>query len=253
LTDMRNIEGIKKSADILNLDAKNLEVITEEPEVKEVLKKDLSSFEIKSAKNLLDNVALIKNSTYTMKDKEQQIKVISEQKPIVLTEIKTNVQSEEVELMVSSNVNQTMETKIIGAKQQLGSMMSEVARNMYLNYKPPVTAFKMNINPSNLGNISIVMKTNKTDKSMSISMNMSSANTLEVFAENKIILQSALQKNFGDNTSNVSLDFNMQSDSSSQSFEQSKQEQRDNNKNEEISVKVEERVEEMVIENQDYM
>ncbi len=31
-------------------------------------------------------------------------------------------------------------------------MMSDVARQMYENYKPPVTVFRINLNPGDFGN-----------------------------------------------------------------------------------------------------
>ena len=97
-----------------------------------------------------------------------------------------------------------LQNKIIGAQQKMGSFMSEVARNMYLNYKPPVTAFRVNLNPANLGTISIMMKANKIDNSLSVSMNLSNSNTMEAFTENKVALQSAIQKQFTE-TSNVTI------------------------------------------------
>ena len=107
----------------------------------------------------------------------------------------------------------------------MGNFMSDLARSMYLNYKPPVTAFKMNLNPANLGSISIVIKSNKVDKSVDISMNMNNNNTLDSFVENKQALQNALQKQLNDSSS-ISLNFGMQDGNSNQSFNQSQQ---DNN------------------------
>jgi len=72
----------------------------------------------------------------------------------------------------------------------------------------------MNLNPANLGNISVVIRANKSDKSLSINMNMSSSTTLDSFMDNKALLQNTLQKQFGDN---VSLNFGMQGGDSSQS------------------------------------
>ena len=122
-------------------------------------------------------------------------------------EIETSVQ-----LNVSAQATASIETRIIGARQQMGSMMSEVARNMYLNYKPPVTAFKINLMPANLGSIAIVMKSDK-ESGLSISLNMSNSATLEALVDNQAALRAALAKNFSTESA-FSLDFNMQNQNS---------------------------------------
>jgi hypothetical protein len=125
---------------------------------------------------------------------------------------------------------ETIQNKIIGAKQKMNSFMSDLARKMYLNYKPPVHTFKINLNPANLGSISVIMKTNKSDNSISVSMNMSSSSTLEMFSENKGSLQSALLRHFTEN-SDVNLSFDMQQDNSDGSFEQFNDNNRGNQQN----------------------
>ena len=57
---------------------------------------------------------------------------------------------------VSSPLSYNIQSKkIIGAKQQMVTVMSDIARQMYENYKPPVTAFRINLNPTELGSIAI--------------------------------------------------------------------------------------------------
>jgi hypothetical protein len=132
-------------------------------------------------------------------------------------------------LNVPQPVAETIQSKIIGAQQKVGSFMSEVARNMYLNYKPPFTAFRMNLNPANLGSIAVVMRASKTDNSISVNMNMNNNSTMEVFAENKTALQTALQKQLGD-SSNVTLNFDMQ-DGTGEQFGESNQNSNSNRQN----------------------
>jgi hypothetical protein len=79
---------------------------------------------------------------------------------------------------------------------------------MYLNYKPPVTAFRMNLNPGNLGSIAVLIKNDK-ESGLSISLNMSNVATLDSFVDNQAALRAALAKNFNTNT-NINLEFNMQ-------------------------------------------
>ena len=106
--------------------------------------------------------------------------------------------------------------------------MSDVAKNMYLNYKPPVTAFRINLNPLNLGSIAITMKSNKATNSISVSLNMSQNSTMETFTDNKNVLQNALNKMFTSDTS-FNLNFSMQGDDSNNNFEQFKEEQKNKN------------------------
>ncbi|MDD2639454.1 MAG: flagellar hook-length control protein FliK, partial [Arcobacteraceae bacterium] len=109
---------------------------------------------------------------------------------------------------VSSKAAYNIENRIIGARQHMNSMMSDMARNMYLNYKPPVTAFRMNLNPGNLGSIAVLIKNDK-ESGLSISLNMSNVATLDSFVDNQAALRAALAKNFNTNT-NINLEFNMQ-------------------------------------------
>ena len=136
----------------------------------------------------------------------------------------------------------------------MGSFMGDVARNMYLNYKPPVTAFRVNLNPANLGSISIIMKANKVDNSLSVSMNLSNSNTMEAFTENKVALHNALLKQFNE-TSNVSIDFSMQDNNSENEFSQFNQNSKENNDGEEQNneSKSNDREEQEIIETNDYM
>ena len=125
----------------------------------------------------------------------------------------------EIQITVPQSVTETIQNKIIGAQQKVGSFMNDVARSMYLNYKPPVTAFKMSLNPANLGNISIVIKSNKSTKAIDVNMNMNNNNTLDTFVDNRSALQNALQKQLNDGSS-ISLNFGMQDGNSDQSFNQ---------------------------------
>ncbi len=243
LEKTKTVAGIKKSADILKLDAEDIKIETkEEKPSQEIFKKDTLSYNIKTTTNILNKIILTKNKNIDGLDK------------ITNDKSTQDVPEDAIEVKVSNSVAQTIQSKIIGARQKLGSFMSEIARNTYLNYKPPVTAFRMNLNPANLGSISVMMKSNKTDKSISVSMNMSNSTTLEAFVDNKNSLHSALQKSFSDNSSSVSLEFGMQNDSSNSSFEQFKQEQNKNNEEEQdLQTKQNTTTDEEDLSTQDYM
>ena len=54
--------------------------------------------------------------------------------------------------------------------------------------KPPVTAFKINLNPTELGSIAILMKSDK-NSGLSITMNVSNNVTLDTLIENQNLLK----------------------------------------------------------------
>ncbi len=259
LEESKNIAGVEKSAKILELDASEIELeIEDKPkEIAKIVptqKTQSISKGLHTTYNLVDKMVMINNNN-NLSEQEKIIQLESLSTKDIATKdvVKKENIKEVIELNVSNSVAQVMHTKIIGARQQLGTFMSEVARNMYLNYKPPLTAFRMNLNPANLGSISIVMKSNKVEKSMNITMNMTNNNTLEAFSDNKTSLQSALQRTFTDSSTDISLDFGMQSDTSSQSFEQFKQEQQQNQADENDNLIVEQHESEEEVQTQDYM
>mgnify|MGYP000139954110 CR=1 FL=1 len=196
-----NVKDVEKSANFLNLGLQDSEVTVK-----------VQEFEKHSKLNILDKLAFTKsiiNKDLTLNSNEilsKQTASVSNNTAITSSskdEIETTVQ-----LNVSAQAATSIESRIIGARQQMGTMMSDVARNMYLNYKPPVTAFKINLMPANLGSIAIIMKSDK-DSGLSISLNMSNSSTLDSMIDNQSALRAALAKNF--NTENsFSLDFNMQ-------------------------------------------
>ena len=128
-------------------------------------------------------------------------------------------------LDIQPNLVNSIQSRIVGAKQQMASMMSDVARQMYENYKPPVTVFRMNLNPGDLGTISVLMK---QDKSSGLTINMSVSNiaTLELLMENQNMLRNSLAKTFND-SANFNLDFSKGEGGQSQGDSSSNQNQRD--------------------------
>ncbi len=243
IENQKDTKGIKQSANKLKLNPSNISVQKNSNVEVKVVKnnENIVASQMKSSNDILAKITLINNSNIIQEDKDVAIKSLE----IQHTKIQQNdkvihkekvIQKDIIEVTVSNSVEQTITNKIIGARQQLGNTMSEVARNMYLNYKPPLTAFRMNLNPANLGNIAIVMKSDKSTNSMNISLNMSSSATLDAFTDNKLALQNSLQQHFTNNASSVSLNFAMQDDTSSQSFGQFQQEQRKNNENENTTV-----------------
>jgi len=215
-----NVKDVEKSADFLNLGLEETEVTVK-----------MQEFEKHSKLNVLDKLAFAKiivKEELTKNSGDIVNKQTTATKSTVTSVSNTLVENETtVQMNVSTQAAASIESRIIGARQQVGSMMSDVARNMYLNYKPPVTAFKINLLPANLGSIAIVMKSDK-DSGLSISLNMSNNSTLESMIDNQSTLRAALAKNFN-NDGSFSLDFNMQKQNGEN--ESSKQ-QHSNNKQE---------------------
>ena len=196
-----NVKDVEKSANFLNLGLQDSEVTVK-----------VQEFEKHSKLNILDKLAFAK-SVINQDLTKNSSDIISKQTVSVsnnaaVTSSSTNEIETTVQLNVSAQAATTIESKIIGARQQMGTMMSDVARSMYLNYKPPVTAFKINLMPGTLGSIAIIMKSDK-DSGLSISLNMSNASTLDSMVDNQGALRAALAKNFSTENS-FSLDFNMQ-------------------------------------------
>lgn len=122
---------------------------------------------------------------------------------------------------VNSPLSYNIQSKIIGAKQQMSTMMSDIAKQMYENYKPPVTVFRIILNPLELGSIAILMKSDKNN-ALSISMNVSNNATLDALVDNQNILRNSLNKTFDENTK-FNLDFSSSNQSNNQSNNQGNQ------------------------------
>ena len=210
LKDGNSIQAIKTSAEILELGLENIEVdqITEVDKL--TIKKSI--IETVDRKNLIDTILSQKNI------KSEEVKNLitkSVEASNALIENSINL-AEDVTVNVNSPLSYNIQSRIIGAKQQMSVMMSDIAKQMYENYKPPVTAFKINLNPLDLGSIAILMKTDKNN-GLSISLNISNNTTLETLMENQNILRNSLNKTFDENTK-FNLDFNSSNqDSSNQS------------------------------------
>ena len=252
ITAKQTIDAVKESAVKLDLGLDETEVTSEGSEskkiVQEIKKDDQKVNTILDNKNLNKIVINQRVETTAMKSdfiQKEVLETVEKDKKIV----------ESVELQVSKDTVQVLQNKIIGAQQKMGSFMSEVARNMYLNYKPPVTAFRVNLNPANLGSISIIMRANKVDNSLSVSMNLSNSNTMEAFTENKVLLQNAIQRQFNDG-SNVSINFGMQDQNSENSFNNQFNQNNNNqnsNSNDSENILEENSEEQEIVENNDYM
>jgi hypothetical protein len=120
----------------------------------------------------------------------------------LVTSILNNQNLPTTELSVSQNTAQQFLTqKIVTARQTHQSFLSDLAKQMYENYKPPVTAFKIALNPASLGHISILMK--KVGNDMNINITSSRRNTLDSLLDLKEYLKEALGDSFNDDTNFV--------------------------------------------------
>ena len=220
LKNASGIEDIEKSANILDLNANNLEV---EQNISSENLTDLSvdEKEILDRKNILNSILNEKNIRSV---DVRNLITNSIEASKALLEDTINILDDKV-LDIQPNLVNSIQSRIVGAKQQMASMMSDVARQMYENYKPPVTVFRMNLNPGDLGTISVLMK---QDKSSGLTINMSVSNiaTLELLMENQNMLRNSLAKTFND-SANFNLDFSKGEGGQSQGDSSSNQNQKD--------------------------
>jgi len=221
LEEKKTVGAVKESAKILELNPQEVEVekVGKEGESKSEL---FTKHEKQVQEQVLQNKSLNKIIIEGQKNSEiinEDIQKKVTENKVVQEEAKSNTKNKEtvLNLNVPQTVVETIQSKIIGAHQRVGSFMSEVARNMYLNYKPPFTSFRMNLNPDNLGTISIIMRANNKDSNLNVSMQMSNNATLDSFVENKVALQNALQRQLGEN-SNITLNFGMEDSGSFENF-----------------------------------
>ncbi|PRM91786.1 hypothetical protein CJ672_07355 [Arcobacter cryaerophilus gv. occultus] len=220
LKNASSVEDIEKSANILDLDANNLEV------EQNISSESLNNLSV-DEKEVLDRKNIL-NSILNEKDVRsvdvRNLITNSIEASKALLEDTINIVDDKI-LDIQPNLVNSIQSRIVGAKQQMASMMSDVARQMYENYKPPVTVFRMNLNPGDLGTISVLMK---QDRSSGLTINMSVSNiaTLELLMENQNMLRNSLAKTFNDNA-NFNLDFSKGEGGQSQRDSSSNQNQRD--------------------------
>lgn len=199
LKDGNSIQAVKTSAEMLNLGLESVNV-EQEIELDNIdLKK--SNIDLLNKKNLVDSL-LLKNDIRGEEVKDLITKSVEASNAIIDN---TLTVVDDVTVNVNSPLSYNIQSRIIGAKQQMSAMMSDIAKQMYENYKPPVTAFKINLNPLDLGSIAILMKNDKNN-GITISMNVSNNVTLDTLIENQNILKNSLNKTFEENTK-FNLDF----------------------------------------------
>ncbi|WP_323592816.1 flagellar hook-length control protein FliK [Aliarcobacter butzleri] len=195
-----SLEDIEKSANILNLELDDVSV--EQDTTIQTLKNAKQDLDLSSEKkNILDTMLSEKNiRSADIKNLITQ----SVEASSALLDNTLNV-SDDVTVDINPTLLNNIQSRIIGAKQQMSQMMSDVARQMYENYKPPVTVFKINLNPVELGSISILMKNDKNN-GLNISMSVSNMTTLDTLLGNQDLLRNSLAKAFNENTQ-FNLDF----------------------------------------------
>ncbi|MFA7022051.1 hypothetical protein [Aliarcobacter sp.] len=220
LENAKSIEDIKHSAQILDLEASELEVS------KEITKDSLKNLELEDKKSLERKTILntLLNEKNIRSVDVRNLITNSIEASNALLENSLNI-ADDVTIDVTNSLTNQFSAKIVAARQQLGSMMSDIARQMYENYKPPVTAFRININPQDMGTISVLMKHDRLS-GLNITLSISSLTTLELIMENQNMLRNSLVKTFSDSSS-FNLDFN-QGDNNSSSKEQSSNKNRQN-------------------------
>lgn len=213
-----SLEDIEKSANILNLELDDVSV--EQDTTIQTLKNAKQDLDLSSEKkNILD--AMLSEKNIRSADIKNLITQSVEASSALLDNT-LNV-SNDVTVDINPTLLNNIQSRIIGAKQQMSQMMSDVARQMYENYKPPVTVFKINLNPVELGSISILMKNDKNN-GLNISMSVSNMTTLDTLLGNQDLLRNSLAKTFNENTQ-FNLDFSSSSQNNRGNEQQSSNKQ----------------------------
>ena len=225
LKDAKSLNDVKTSAGMLGLDLENIEVEIEQ-NLEINTKIDLSK---KSDMDLLLRKNIINNLMYEKNIINEDVKnLITKSVEASNALIENSLElADDAIVTVNSPLAYNIQSKIIGARQQMSTMMSDIAKQMYENYKPPVTVFKINLNPLELGSIAILMKSDKNN-ALTISMNVSNNATLEALVENQNVLRNSLNKNFDENTK-FNLDFSSSNQNNNQSNNQSGNQKNSNN------------------------
>ena len=215
LKDGNSIQAVKTSAEMLELGLENIDIDQNIDINKvEVKKPDIQSV---TRKNLIDNLLLDKN---VKSEEVRNLITQSIEASSALLDNSLNL-ADDATVSVNSPLSFNIQSKIIGAKQQMSTMMSDIAKQMYENYKPPMTAFRINLNPLELGSIAILMK-NDRNNGLTISMNVTNNVTLDTLMENQNMLRNSLNKTFDEST-RFNLDFsssNQNSDNQSSNSNQ---------------------------------
>ena len=224
LKDAKSLNDVKTSAGMLDLGLENVDVDVEQ-NIELASKVELNrktDNDLLIRKNLLNNLILEKNI------RNEDVKVLITQSVEASKALMNNtlVLVEDAIVTVNSPLSYNIQSKIIGARQQMSTMMSDIAKQMYENYKPPVTVFRINLNPLELGSIAILMKSDKNN-ALSISMNVSNNGTLDALMENQNILRNSLNKTFEENTK-FNLDFTSSNQDNNQSNKQNSQDNQNN-------------------------
>lgn len=214
IKNAKSTKDVEKGAKALNLGLEKQEVTIEKSIEEPKVQKLVSS-------STFDKLSLFRNN---VKDSLENKTVLKGSLDILSQNIlkSENLEEKVVELSVNLASTPTLQNRIVAARQQMATMMSDLARTMYENYKPPVTAFRINLNPSSLGSIAIVLR-NDQKNSLSINMNISNHSTKEIMIENQVSLRDSLSKTF-EGASNFNLNF----DASEETYNSANQENNSN-------------------------
>jgi hypothetical protein len=137
---------------------------------------------------------------------------------------------------ISISIGQSFANNILQAREaqsaissQQSSFMSNVAKNIYANYKPPVTAIRINLNPAMLGSLDVIIKSTK--EGISVSINASNHSTLEMFEQNRALLQQELAKISDSANLSLSFGFSGEQQNTSSNSNSNKNFKQNNNEN----------------------
>jgi hypothetical protein len=255
LNSATSSKDIYKAADLLNLNMRSLDSSYEDEKgylVKESDKSNLSSFskelESKGSKistllnqdsTKVSNVSLdainIKDDT---KVKDNSFSIDNGVVKLKVSKVKASSDFTELIHFAKDGVVELKE-KIVDSKQRVEQFMSDLAKNLAKDYKPPYTTLKISLAPEDLGNIDVVIRGSKSKASIFF---QSSQVAHDLLSANQNELRTALLRQFGGEQM-FTLNFSSSSSNEQNSLANSNQQ----NQKEQQSQKDEEPLDEEVV------
>ncbi len=137
-----------------------------------------------------------------------QSKLDNNSDPLLKKELDNNLQNQTISVV-------QLKEKIFDSKTKVQNFMSNIAKQMVENYKPPLTALKISLNPKELGSIDVVLKGTKNNINISFQGNPV---TMDILTQNQADLRASLTKQFSQDQA-FNFNFSQQQQNNNQNSE----------------------------------
>jgi hypothetical protein len=188
-----DLDSLKDVSKKLNLDLKKVAKNTQNISNEKTIQSDFQSIIKSSPEDKMILQSKLGSKIIISKDEDHTIK--------------QNLQSQ-----VDINTLTSLKDKIFDSKAKTQSFMSNIAKQMVENYKPPMTALKISLHPKELGSIDVVIRGNKNSLNISFQSNPV---TMDILTQNQSDLRASLTKEFAQNQA-FNFNFSQQNQSQDQ-------------------------------------